>query len=525
MGCQGGHHPVQRPPTGALFGVRVDWSATVSLRDLRHRIEDSLFVLVTRLIRVLPHRAIYHIGSAVGRGLLSFGRRRRLMRANLALVFPDRDPAERAQIARQCASRLGGIFFDRASADRFSHEEMLCRFTFEGWEHVERAQAAGKTLFLISGHFGAFDHLVLPLARRLGRVHMVVQAQTNPHTRRRMDAMRERMGVTLLPRSGGGPRMLKLLRAGETVGMAIDQRVRPWDGILVAFLGSLGWVSPMPAYLALQTGACVLPMFCTIGADGRYQARVKAPVSVDDLGDDPVVELTRRMLDPIEREIRRAPEEWFWIHDRWRLIWQHHEPQSLDRLRRQSSLPEGHEVAERDRRVADELHTLITRDRLEATGNFAVAGGSVNRRSAVAIEVARAAVESGLVVRHFDRGELADRLRAAESAGELAQELRRWDACALLVLTAAEDTQLPDDDPWTLKMLVHRRGRGSVLAALPTSALPPQWLAGASAVELETDDDRAAADFRTADSRATNPQVADAQAAGPPAASAARADS
>ena len=105
------------------------------------------------------------------------------------------------------------------------------------------------------------------------------------------------------------------------IGIVIDQRVRPPQGIVVPFLGEDALTSPVPAIIALHTGAPAVPVFCYPAENYRYRAIVYPPILPDELKTDDatIAELTRRYMKVIEEEIKKHPDQWLWLHRRWRM--------------------------------------------------------------------------------------------------------------------------------------------------------------------------------------------------------------
>jgi Kdo2-lipid IVA lauroyltransferase/acyltransferase len=114
-------------------------------------------------------------------------------------------------------------------------------------------------------------------------------------------------------------RMLRVLKEEGRVGMLIDQRVKPHEGIAVPFFGTPCWTSPLRARLALPTGAPIVPAFGDHLPGGRYAMRLLAPIVPDGAEtDESARALTERCLEVVTEAIRLRPESWFWLHERWK---------------------------------------------------------------------------------------------------------------------------------------------------------------------------------------------------------------
>ena len=121
------------------------------------------------------------------------------------------------------------------------------------------------------------------------------------------------------PAVSAGQWMLRVLREEGRVGMLIDQRVKPHEGIAVPFLGTPCWTSPLLARLALRTGAPIVPAFGDHLPAGRYEVRFLEPLYPEgEESDESVVALTARCLEVVATAIRARPASWFWLHERWK---------------------------------------------------------------------------------------------------------------------------------------------------------------------------------------------------------------
>jgi KDO2-lipid IV(A) lauroyltransferase len=297
------------------------------VRSLRHLLEYLAFLAVQGLVRLLPHRAARGIGRRIGRAAHALLRRhRRIARANLALAMPALGEVERARVVRACFEHFGLALLDAASAGRFDLVELCRRMDLEGWHHLQeaerRARAAGTGLFVLSAHLGLWEIAAYPPGIYGGPLHVVGRPLDNPLLDRHLTRARARYGNELIPKRGAVRPMMRVLSQGGRVGILIDQRARPTEGIWVPFFGRPAYTTPALARMALRTGAPVVPIFGYPLPEGRYRIVLREPILAEEaagLGDEEAVtELTRRYLAACEAEIRRHPEMWLWMHERWK---------------------------------------------------------------------------------------------------------------------------------------------------------------------------------------------------------------
>ena len=288
-------------------------------RPVRHRLEYTAYLALSRLLMILPHRAVRSLGHGLGAlGHAVDRSHRTLALGNLVLALTDLGEADRRRIVAACYRHFGAAFCELISTSRFSAEELGRYFRVEGVEHLESAVAHGRGALIICGHYGSWQTAIYPLARAFGTLYVVARPPDNPYVARDLRRLRERWGVIVLDRSGVGHRVVNLLRRGEVVGMVVDQRPPPGTGIVVPFLGRPARSTEVPALIATHLGTPAVPMTCWPHDDGTYTIRLHPPIAADGRGPEAVERLTRTYLATVEDDIRRRPELWLWMHDRWR---------------------------------------------------------------------------------------------------------------------------------------------------------------------------------------------------------------
>jgi KDO2-lipid IV(A) lauroyltransferase len=347
---------------------------------LRHGVEYALYLALKGCVRALPHAATRSFGAAVGwLGHRVDRRHREIARRNVSHAFPELAPSARRRLVAACFRHFGGALCDFISAARFDAVETCRRFSYEGWEHLDAAERLGRGVFLLGAHHGYWEISGRPIGLYKGVIHTVARPADNPRLERELARLRARNGYSVIHKRGAARRMLQALRDGERIGILPDQRVRANEGIMVPFFGRPASTTPVLARLSLRSGAPVVPVFAYPRPRGRYHLAIRAPIlpadvipagvatgagsspagadsagaesagagsaggnpagadsaatgsaradhpdadpaeTTSDRRDDPaaVALLTRRYLEVIEEEIRRNPEMWLWMHQRW----------------------------------------------------------------------------------------------------------------------------------------------------------------------------------------------------------------
>lgn len=287
---------------------------------LRHGAEYALFLPFHALLRSLPHGASRRLGSALGGAAHGLDRRRReIALDNLRHAFPDWSATQRAETARACFRHFGAAFADAISARRFGLVELCRRVSLAGLDALAAAEERGRGTIVLGAHFGDWEiiHPMVALAR--GPIASVGRPPDNPHFARLVESIRTRFGNRALDKRGAVREMFRVLQSGGRLALLLDQRVRAQEAIDVPFFGRPALTSPIVARLALRTGAAIVPAFGDHLPGGRYLVEFLAPIPVEGSDDEATtLALTRRCLEVCEGVIRRAPERWLWLHDRWR---------------------------------------------------------------------------------------------------------------------------------------------------------------------------------------------------------------
>lgn len=274
------------------------------------------------LLQWVPLGAARAAGRALGALFWRLSpRHRRIALANLEVALGATLPvARRAAIARASFAHLGAIIGDATHFRDHLRRPTERLAVYEGVEHLLSAAAAGRGVLVFSGHFGHWEMVAL-LQHRLGvPMTMVVSPLVNRRWDRFITRLRSAPGNTILSKRNAARPILKALRDGKAIAILIDQNVRGEGGLFVDFFGRPASTTPALATLAFRSGAPIVPVFSWFRPDGRLQVSYRPPITAVRRGaiEDDVRDLTRACTGLLEEEIRRRPECWLWMHDRWR---------------------------------------------------------------------------------------------------------------------------------------------------------------------------------------------------------------
>jgi KDO2-lipid IV(A) lauroyltransferase len=287
---------------------------------VKHWVEYTAARAFIVAARVMPEPLLDRCGALLGSAFYTFDRaHRRVAEENVAAAFPALSPGERRLIVRSAFAHFGRLLSAMLKFSTLTPEAMLARVEFEGEERVRAAYAHGKGVIFVTGHFGFWELQALVHALRLQPMAVVARALDNHDLNALLERIRTRTGNTVIYRQGTIRRVIRLLQAGQGVGILIDQHIMSRDAIYVDFFGRPAATTSVVAALALRTGARVVPLFALPLGNGRYRMIYEHPVEPPpEAAEDAIHEFTQRCTDVLEMYVRRHPELWLWMHRRWR---------------------------------------------------------------------------------------------------------------------------------------------------------------------------------------------------------------
>lgn len=288
----------------------------------RRALRAGLILGIVRLYGLLPFGFAVALGRGFGRlawGLLP--RYRGLALRHLALAFPERSEAERARIGRDSFAHLGACVAEIAQERRVQrHLEQLVELPAPARQVLADALAEGRGALVITGHVGNWELLARRIAREFAGVHVVARPLNAPALTEAVDAYRARGRLVTLWRGRPGMMkdMLRVFRDNGLLGLLIDQDTRV-QSVFVPFFGREASTPRAAGDLAVRTGAPLVAAFIRRRADGTHvinARRVTLPPGGEREADG--VALTAAATLAIEEAIRAAPEQWVWMHERWK---------------------------------------------------------------------------------------------------------------------------------------------------------------------------------------------------------------
>jgi KDO2-lipid IV(A) lauroyltransferase len=289
---------------------------------VRERLEYAAVWLLIKTIGAMPRPLARFTGAHLAAFLLWLrpGLRRAAM-DNLRLAFPEWSQKQRRAAIQRMVRQLGWMGAEFAHFPHYTKENVERLVLLDGFENFAAAQARGKGVLFLTGHMSAWE--LAPFAQALFGypLHFLVRAIDNPHVDGLINRYRCLSGNSPIEKNQSARAVLKVLAAGGTVGVLADHNTLPAEGVFVDFFGIPACTTAGLARFALHADAAVLPGFLHWDSVLRkYRLCFEPAIELVRTGDDTIDirENTQRFTRAIENYVRRYPDQWLWLHRRWK---------------------------------------------------------------------------------------------------------------------------------------------------------------------------------------------------------------
>jgi Kdo2-lipid IVA lauroyltransferase/acyltransferase len=289
---------------------------------MRQRLEYAAAWPFIKILGILPRP----LARAAGIGLawmvyFLHVRLRQVGMRNLALAFPEKTKAERRRILRGEFASLGRQLAEVCHFHKYTRENVEQVVMYDGFENYEHAHARGKGVLFLTAHFGGWELSAFSHSLHGHWMHVVSRAMDNVYLDRLIRQYRTMHGNKMVDKDDFVRGLLAAMKAGEGVGILMDTNMTPPQGIFVDFFGIPACTASGLARIALRSDAAVVPS-CTIWdkALGKYRLRFDPAVELVRTGDleADIKANTQKFTSIIEEYVRKYPEQWLWVHRRWK---------------------------------------------------------------------------------------------------------------------------------------------------------------------------------------------------------------
>jgi KDO2-lipid IV(A) lauroyltransferase len=284
---------------------------------LRERLEYALLWPWIKLLGVLPRPLARAIGITLGLIVYSVhGRLRRVGFRNLTIAFPEMSEPDRRRIVRGEFISLGRQLAELCLFPRYTKENVSRTVVYEGFENFDRAYARGKGVLFLTGHIGAWELSAFAHSLQGHPLSIVMRSLDNPYVDALLQRYRTMHGNRTVDKDDFVRGLLSAMKAGETVGILMDTNMTPPQGVFVDFFGI-----PACTASALRTDAAVVPGFTVWDKTLRkyvlhFEPAIELIRTADNESD--IVANTAKFTKVLENVIRRYPDQWLWVHRRWK---------------------------------------------------------------------------------------------------------------------------------------------------------------------------------------------------------------
>lgn len=277
--------------------------------------------IIILLFRIIPLSVRRTIATSLARIAYHLSFKHKLIAVhNLTRSFPEKSLNEILRILKATYASFTLIFaefFDILYMNKDNLEQWV---SVRGLDHYEKACRDGKGVLLFTGHFGNWEIGNAALAILSKPPVFMARILDSPFLEEASTWARSTLDIGNIHKENAMRPTLRLLRNGEAIKLLIDQNVAANEGVFVDFFGRPACTTTGIALIALRTGAAVLPIFTTRMPDGRYLTEIGQQVETVHTGNQgrDVLVNTQNYTKVIEDHIRKYPEQWFWLHQRWK---------------------------------------------------------------------------------------------------------------------------------------------------------------------------------------------------------------
>jgi KDO2-lipid IV(A) lauroyltransferase len=285
------------------------------------RYSEIIFNTLFKFLGIFSKKRAARISNFLGKILFNVAKKHReIALDNLTYAFGHEKQSEEIEkIAQQVFINLVQIVFEIAWSLQLDKKHLSRQFKIDGFHHIKKAYEKGKGVLVLTAHFGNWELLSVIG----GMIKFPQSVVVRPLDFRPLDhfvfKLRTRFGGKIIPKQRSFRKIFRCLARGEFVYLLMDQNVDWYEGVFVDFMGHRACTNNGLALLALKTGAPVVPVFMIREKSGLRAEFGPEVVTVKTGDRQKDIEInTQEYNRVIENVVRRYPDQWFWIHQRWK---------------------------------------------------------------------------------------------------------------------------------------------------------------------------------------------------------------
>ena len=290
------------------------------------RVEYAVAATLLGVLRLLPRGTAVFVGMSIGRLAYHFlGKLRSVGMRNLELAFPEKSLHERRQILKSAFRNLGRVMAVTSGFDDLTPENLSDLIDYDPDPDFaaayEKSRLDGRGRIILGGHIGNWELQAFAYPILFEPLSFLARRMDNPLIEERVMQMRTRLGNRQIDKENSASPILRVLRSGGAVGVLADVNSHPKEGVFVPFFGIPACTASGVAMLAIRANAVIVPMWAMWDEQkGKYRVvhdDIIEPVNSGDRERD-IKQTTALYVAATERVIRAYPDQWIWIHRRWK---------------------------------------------------------------------------------------------------------------------------------------------------------------------------------------------------------------
>jgi KDO2-lipid IV(A) lauroyltransferase len=287
------------------------------------KIEELAVRLVIGSIGLFPYRTSLTIGKFIGRTVVKlFPNFAKTANRNLEIAYPDISTAEKKRLVTGTFESLGRHLGFISQFKKFQKEDIHKYVEVIGKkENFDPAKETGRGILFFTGHFGSWEVFNLLPAAFGYDMNILVRRIDNQLVEKYVDSLRTKFGSVTLGKREAPRKMYRLLEEGKLLGILADLNAQMHDGVFVDFFGVPASTTTSIAKLALRTNPVIIPAFAVWEEKkGRYIVYLDPPIEYENTGETKkdILDITKKLTASVEKYVRKYPEQWLWIHKRWK---------------------------------------------------------------------------------------------------------------------------------------------------------------------------------------------------------------
>jgi KDO2-lipid IV(A) lauroyltransferase len=289
---------------------------------MKEWVEFAAMWTILKGLGVLPRAMARSLAAGIARVLFALRPKlRKTAEMNLKIAFPEWSDEQRGETIRAMVRNLGWMAAEFARFPKYSKDNIEQIVVLDGHENFLEGQRRGKGVLYLTGHIGAWELSSFAHALYGYPLHYMARPVDNKKVDDLVNGYRCLSGNLPIFKNESARVMLKILKEAGTIGILADQNTMPDEAVFVDFFGKMASTTTGIARVALHTGAAVVPGYAVWDQSlGKYRLRFEPPVELIRTGETErdVFDNTRKFTKVLEEIIRKYPEQWIWVHGRWK---------------------------------------------------------------------------------------------------------------------------------------------------------------------------------------------------------------